>query len=87
MEQGPLGVFPKLRTPRLPATHVEAETGQHALARYYTLGISRTSIGASTYPHAPSRRTQSLVASITTRITPSSPSRSASTRSDRVIVG
>jgi hypothetical protein len=57
MEQGPLGVFPKLRTPRLPATHVEAETGQHALARYYTLGISRTSIGASTYPHAPSRRT------------------------------
>jgi hypothetical protein len=33
MEPEPLGVFPELRTPRLPATHVEAETGHRALAR------------------------------------------------------
>jgi hypothetical protein len=33
MERGPLGFFPELRTPRLPTTHVEAETGHHALAR------------------------------------------------------
>jgi hypothetical protein len=29
----PLGFFPELRTPQSPATHVEAETGHHALAR------------------------------------------------------
>jgi hypothetical protein len=28
MEQGPLGFFPELRTPPLPATHVRAGTGQ-----------------------------------------------------------
>jgi hypothetical protein len=33
MEREPLGFFPELRTPQSPATHVEAETGHHALAR------------------------------------------------------
>ncbi len=33
MEREPLGFFPELRTPQLPATHVGAETGHHALAR------------------------------------------------------
>ena len=33
MEQGPLGIFPELRTPPLPATHVKAGTGVRALAR------------------------------------------------------
>lgn len=33
MEREPLGLFPELRTPQLPATHVEAETGHSALAQ------------------------------------------------------
>jgi hypothetical protein len=33
MERRSLGLNPELRTPQLPATHVEAETGQSALAR------------------------------------------------------
>ena len=32
----PLGFFPELRTPQLPATHAEAGTGHRALARDYT---------------------------------------------------
>jgi hypothetical protein len=30
---GRFGFYPGLRTPQLPATHAEAETGHHALAR------------------------------------------------------
>jgi len=32
-DKGRFGFFPGLRTPQLPATHAEAETGQRALAR------------------------------------------------------
>src|SRR2546422_5534067 len=40
--QGPLGFFPGLRTPQLPATHAEAETGHAHGPGYYTFDISRT---------------------------------------------
>jgi hypothetical protein len=33
MERASLGLNPELRTPQLPATHVEAQTGHSALAR------------------------------------------------------
>jgi hypothetical protein len=32
-DKGRFGFFPGLRTPQLPATHAEAETGQRALAQ------------------------------------------------------
>ena len=43
MERGPLGLYPELRTPPLPATHVRAGTGHRALARNYATDISRPS--------------------------------------------
>jgi hypothetical protein len=45
--KGPWASTSMLRTPRLPATHVEVETGHRALARVYTFDISRTSNGVS----------------------------------------
>ncbi len=59
--RGPLGFFPELRTPRLPATHVEAETGHRALARVlhlqHQLNLHRCLPLALMHPHvAPSHR-------------------------------
>jgi hypothetical protein len=48
MERVPLGVNFELRTPPLPATHVEAGTGQRTLTRDYTLFIDPPS-GVSTH--------------------------------------
>ena len=59
MERQTLGFYPELRTPHSPATHVEAETGRHALARVPRF---RHHTEAPTAPptssHAPSLRTQ-----------------------------
>src|SRR6185437_16697682 len=46
-DKGRFGFYTGLRTPQLPATHAEAETGQCALARDRAPGISRASNGAS----------------------------------------
>ena len=52
------GFYPGLRTPRLPATHAEAETGHRALARVLHLRHQpNLQHGASHFTHAPSRRT------------------------------
>jgi hypothetical protein len=61
------GFYPGLRTPRLPTTHAEAETGHRALARVLHLRHQPNLHGASHFTHAPSRRTKSLVASLPVR--------------------
>ncbi len=47
VERQTLGFSPERRTPQLPATHVEVETGHTHGPEYYTFGISPTSSSAS----------------------------------------
>jgi hypothetical protein len=60
-DRGRFGFFPRLRTPRLPAAHARAETGQRALARVTRLrhqpGLQRRLPLELMHPHvAHSRR-------------------------------
>jgi hypothetical protein len=79
--------YPGLRTPQLPTAHARAETGQRALARVLRLRPKpnlQQRLPLET--HAPSHRTQSPVASITTAGTCQQRSQSASASTSRRVV-
>jgi hypothetical protein len=86
-DTGRFGFYPGLRTPRLPATHAEAETGHHALARVLhhrpQPGLQRCLPLTLMHPHVARNRRCSPAPAAGCRAWPARPSAPRSRRTAR----